>query len=213
MNVSGTVDFSLFINSGTGAPCPGDKGFDVDGNSFYMGTYNNGYVVDFEPGASVLTTAHRQQRWGGGPRYDWCAVAPFQPFDMSPPLAHLHLGHGNLQCVRFRRREQLHQEHQCLAHSLRAGNSRYNSARVSIGNDAISVIAVNACGSNDPVEVYPVSFYPEWSPLEDAEECYNYNGVIDPQTLTRLHSLWQPGGETTPTLSVSIRRPPPSFLQ
>ena len=203
MNVSGLVDFSLFINSGTDCTLPGGKGFDVDGNSFYMGTYNNGYVVDFEPGASVLSLPTGNND-GVVARYDWCADAPFQPFDILLPSPICTLDTVTFNVSAFGDASSYTWNTSVWPILSGQGTASITALVSSIGNDAISVIAVNACGSSDPVEVYPVSFYPEWSPLEDAEECYNYNGVIDPQLCPDCTASWQPGGETTPTLSVSI---------
>ncbi|MEZ4740756.1 MAG: hypothetical protein R2818_15690 [Flavobacteriales bacterium] len=79
MNVSGLVDFNVFLNSGTDCTLPGGKGFDLRGTSFIMGTYNNNYMVDFDPTGAVLNLPSSTTDKGVVARYDWCAAAPSTP--------------------------------------------------------------------------------------------------------------------------------------
>lgn len=87
MNVSGLVDFNLSITQGNDYTYPGGKGFDLDGSGFYFGTYNNGYPVDFDPGPGVLSLPTSGAEDGVVARFDWCAGAPYDPFEISTPGA------------------------------------------------------------------------------------------------------------------------------
>ena len=87
MNVSGLVDLNLSITCGNDYTYPGGKGFDLDGSGFYMGTYNNGYPVDFDPGPGVVLLPASGTDDGVVARFDWCSGAPYDPFEIFTPGA------------------------------------------------------------------------------------------------------------------------------
>ncbi len=87
MNVSGLVDFSLFITCGNDYTYPSGKGFDVDGSAFYAGTFNQNYPVDFDPGPGTVSLPSVNSDDGVVARYEWCQGAPYDPFEISTPGA------------------------------------------------------------------------------------------------------------------------------
>ena len=82
MDVSGLVDFNLTIPCGNDYTYPIGKGFDLDGDALYFGTYNQNYTVDYDPGPGVLSLPASSSNDGVVARFDWCTGTPYDPFDI-----------------------------------------------------------------------------------------------------------------------------------
>ena len=204
MNVSGLVDFNnLSLYSGTDCTLPGGKGFDLDGGSFYVGTYNQNYVIDFDPGAATLNLPAGFSNDGVVARYDWCASVPYDPFDIlyEGPLCHDDTVTFTVDA--FGDASSYTWSMDVWEIVSGQGTGSVDVHILGGGTIAVSVTADNTCGSSAAYTIVPESFIPEVDLTDDDTFCYGYNGVLD-ATCTDCSYLWQPGGATTPTLDVDI---------
>ena len=80
VNVSGLVDFNLFLTCGTNCSWPYGKGFDLQGSKLALGTYNLIYSVDYDPGPGTMQLPGVGNGEGALGVFDWCATVPFDPF-------------------------------------------------------------------------------------------------------------------------------------
>lgn len=207
MNVSGLVDFSLFLNSGTDCTLPGGKGFDLRGGSFVLGTYNNNYTVDFDPtaGSLDLPTGNND---GVVARYDWCAVAPFEPFGitaLTPVCAGAEAqfavdAFGDASGYSW----TLPQDWTLVEG---ADNDTLTVSTSTAGTDLLLVTATNACGTSGPVTAQFTITQPVVDAGPDVLICLGQSTTLSASAPNADTYLWQPGGTTTPTVLVSPTAP------
>jgi hypothetical protein len=205
MNVSGLVDFNLFLISGSNCSWPFGKGFDLQGSKLALGTYNLLYGVDYDPGPGTLTLPGLGTNEGALGVFDWCASAPFEPFGIDLVTSEWCLGDTiTLEADAFG---------DASGYAWNEGDwtllSGQGSGTIEIitGPTLINTVtleATNACGSSAPVPL-PIFATSATAELpEDALECIEFTGVLDPGPCAGCTYVWQPGGATTATLSVDI---------
>ena len=204
MNVSGLVDFNnLNLYSGTDCTLPGAKGFALRGGTIFMGTYNNNYVVDFDPGAGVLSLPTGNND-GVVARYDWCAGAPYDPFDIvyTAPLCHDDTVTFTVDA--FGDASSYTWSMDVWEIVSGQGTGSVDVHVIGGGSIEISVTAENSCGSSEPYIIIPESFIPEINLGDDDTWCYSYTGTIGSDPCWDCTYVWEPGGATTPTLAIAI---------
>lgn len=205
MNVSGLVDFNLFLNSGSDCTLPVGKGFDLQGGKLALGTFNGNYGVDYDPGPGVLSLPGVGSNEGALGVFDWCASAPFEPFGIDLVTSEWCLGDTiTLEADAFG---------DASGYAWNEGDwtllSGQGSGTIEIitGPTLINTVtleATNACGSSAPVPL-PIFATSATAELpEDALECIEFTGVLDPGPCAGCTYVWQPGGATTATLPVDI---------
>lgn len=204
MDVSGLVDFNLYINSGSDWTYPGGKGFDIDGGSFYLGTYNNNYLVDYDPGPGVANHPVDNANDGVVARYQWCEGAPFDVLGITAASPACVGDTVTFAAEVFGDAESYEWSVEAPWQLISGQGTTSIDVLVGAGSAMVSVTAMNDCGSSAPmsVEADGLQVIAELPP--DELWCYGYNGVLDPGACPGCSYLWQPGGETTPTLNVSI---------
>lgn len=203
MNVSGLVDFNMYLNSGTDCTQPGGKGFDLRGGEFYVGTYNGNYTIDFEPGTAILNLPTGNDD-GVIAKYAWCADAPFDPFEISTPTSLCVGTEATFTVSAFG-------DASSYTWSVPAGwTITGGQGTESITVDApvagpgdVSVVAVNDCGTSAPVGLTFTFFTP---PIVDAGPdmmvCAGQSITLNASSSASTF-LWTPDGETTPVIAVS----------
>ncbi len=204
MNVSGLVDFNnLNLYSGTDCTMPGAKGFALRGGTIFMGTYNGNYVVDFEPGAAVLSLPTGNND-GVVARYDWCAGVPYDPFDIvyTAPLCHDDTVTFTVDA--FGDASSYNWNMEVWEIVSGQGTGSVDVHVIGGGTIEVSVAATNSCGSSAPYFIIAESFSPEVELPDDELVCYSYAGTIGSFTCQDCTYAWEPGGETTPTLDIDI---------
>lgn len=204
MNVSGLVDFNLNLYSGTDCTLPGGKGFDLRGGRFVVGTYNQNYVIDFEPGAGVLNLPSNTADDGVVAQYDWCAGVPFDPITinaLTPVCANSEVSfqveaYGDATSYFWT----------LPADWTLVSGQGTDVVVVSTGGEGfglLDVSAANACGGSAPVAG---QFY-----VTDAQVDAGADVVVCPGQSTQLTAttpnansyLWEPGGATTAAYEVT----------
>jgi len=206
MNVSGLVDFNIYLNSGSDCTLPVVKGFDLQDGKLAIGTYNgSNYSVDFDPGTGVLSLPGLSDDEGVVAIYDWCAGAPFEPFGIDVATESWCLGDTiQLAADAFG---------DANAYTWNAGSWTIASGQ---GTDTLYVItgpqlsstvslaATNACGNSSPVAVQVEADQANADLPASDTYCYGFTDVLDPGPCPGCTFLWQPGGGTTATLPVDI---------
>ncbi len=206
MNVSGLVDFNIYLNSGSDCTLPVVKGFDLQDGKLAIGTYNgSNYSVDFDPGTGVLSLPGLSDDEGVVAIYDWCASAPFEPFGIDLVTSEWCLGDTiTLEADAFG---------DASGYAWNAGDwtllSGQGSGTIEIitGPTLINTVtleATNACGSSAPVPLPIFATIATAELPEDVLECIEFTGVLDPGPCAGCTYVWQPGGATTATLPVDI---------
>ena len=204
MNVSGLVDFNLSLYSGTDCTLPGGKGFDLRGGNFVVGTYNQNYVIDFEPGVGVLNLPAVTSDDGVVAQYGWCSGAPYDPIAveaLTPVCANSEAtfvveGYGDASGYAW-----------TLPVGWTAvsgeGTEELVVSMAGEGFGLLQVAAVNACGTSAPISG---QFY-----VTDAQVNAGADQLICPGQSAQLIAttpnansyLWEPGGATTASIEVT----------
>lgn len=203
MNVSGLVDFNLNLYSGTDCTLPIAKGFDLRGGTFVVGSFNNNYTVDFDPGtgAMVLPTGNDD---GAVALYNWCSSAPFDPFGINVASTAWCVGDTvTLIADAFGDASSYTWDAGAWTIAAQSGDMVQVIAD-NAGPVTVSLAAVNACGSSAPVTTQLTASNATADLPLDAIECFSFTGVLDPGPCAGCTYVWQPGGETTATLPVDI---------
>jgi hypothetical protein len=206
MNVSGLVDFNLFLNSGSDCTLPVGKGFDLQEGKLALGTYNgSNYSIDFDPGPGNLFLPGVSNDEGALGVFDWCASAPFDPFGIDLTTSEWCLGDTiRLEADAFG---------DAIGYTWDPGDwtllSGQGSGSVEIitgpaTSSTVLIEATNACGSSSPVPLSITAATAAAELPDDEVACYEYIGLLDPGPCTGCTYLWQPGGATTATLAVDI---------
>jgi hypothetical protein len=201
MNVSGLVDFSLFLNSGNDCTLPVGKGFDLRGGSFVMGTINNNYTVDFDPTADnlYLPTGNND---GVVARYDWCASAPFEPFGIGA-ITPICVG-SEAQFV-----VDAFGDASSYAWSLPQGWTVVSqgdtlTANITTAGDALMVVAAtNSCGTSGPITAQFTATEALVDAGPDLLICLGQSALLSAVSPNAGSYLWQPGDLTTPSVEVA----------
>ncbi|MBX7130933.1 MAG: hypothetical protein K1X58_16565, partial [Flavobacteriales bacterium] len=203
MNVSGLVDFNLSLYSGIDCTNPAAKGFDVRGGTFVVGSFNNSYTVDFDPGtgAMVLPTGNDK---GAVALYNWCSSSPFDPFGIDVVSTAWCVGDTlTLAADAFGDASGYTWDAGAWSIAAQSGDMVQVIAD-NAGPVTVSLAAVNACGSSAPVTTQLTASNATADLPLDAIECFSFTGVLDPGPCAGCTYVWQPGGETTATLPVDI---------
>ncbi len=201
MNVSGLVDFSLFLNSGNDCTLPVGKGFDLRGGSFVMGTINNNYTVDFDPTAENLNLPTGNND-GVVARYDWCASAPFEPFGIEA-ITPICVG-GEAQFV-----VDAFGDASGYAWSLPQGWTLVSqgdtlTADITTAGDALLVVAAtNSCGTSGPITAQFTATEALVDAGPDLLICLGQSALLSATSPNAESYLWQPGDLTTPSSEVA----------
>lgn len=205
MNVSGLVDFNLFLNSGSDCTLPVGKGFDLQGGKLALGTFNGNYGVDYDPGPGVLSLPDVGSNEGALGVFDWCASVPFDPFGIDLVTSEWCLGDTiTLEADAFG---------DASGYTWDPGDwtifSGQGSGIVQVitGPTLINTVllaATNACGNSVSVPLPIIASTATAELPEDVLACYEFVGVLDPGPCPGCTHLWQPGGATTATLPVDI---------
>ena len=204
MNVSGLVDFNLSLYSGTDCTLPGGKGFDLRGGNFVVGTYNQNYTIDFEPGAGVLNLPAVTSDDGVVAQYGWCSGAPYDPIAveaLTPVCANSEAtfvveGYGDASGYAWTLPVGW-----ALVSGEGTGELVVSTAGEGFG--LLQVAAVNACGTSAPISG---QFY-----VTDAQVNAGADQLICPGQSAQLIAttpnansyLWEPGGATTASIEVT----------
>ncbi|MFZ1692473.1 MAG: hypothetical protein WAT74_04660 [Flavobacteriales bacterium] len=206
MNVSGLVDFNIYLNSGSDCTLPVVKGFDLQDGKLAIGTYNgDNYSVDFDPGTGVLSLPGLSDDEGVVAIYDWCAGVPFEPFGIDVLSENWCLGDTVLLAANA--------FGDATAYTWDAGTwtivSGQGSDTLTViagpqAGNTLSIVATNACGNSVPVLVQVEADQATADLPEGGTYCYEFTDVLDPGPCPGCTYLWQPGGATTATLPVDI---------
>lgn len=204
MNVSGLVDFNLSLYSGTDCTLPGGKGFDLRGGQFVVGTYNQNYTIDFEPGAGVLNLPAVTSDDGVVAQYGWCSGAPYDPIAveaLTPVCANSEAtfvveGYGDASGYAW----TLPGGWAVVAGE---GTGELVVSTAGEGFGLLQVAAVNACGTSASISG---QFY-----VTDAQVNAGADQLICPGQSAQLIAttpnansyLWEPGGATASSIEVT----------
>lgn len=204
MNVSGLVDFNLSLYSGTDCTLPGGKGFDLRGGQFVVGTYNQNYTIDFEPGAGVLNLPAVTSDDGVVAQYGWCSGAPYDPIAveaLTPVCANSEAtfvveGYGDASGYAW----TLPGGWAVVAGE---GTGELVVSTAGEGFGLLQVAAMNACGTSAPISG---QFY-----VTDAQVNAGADQLICPGQSAQLIAttpnansyLWEPGGATASSIEVT----------
>ncbi len=203
MNVSGLVDFNLSLYSGSRCTYPIAKGFDVRGGSFAVGSFNQNYTVDFDPGVNTLMLPTGGDD-GVVALYNWCSGVPYDPFGINVVSSAWCVGDTvTLAADAFGDAGTYTWDAGAWAIASQTGGT----LQVIAGNTGpvtVSLAATNACGSSAPVTTELVAGNATADLPIDEVACSAYAGLLDPGPCTGCTHLWQPGGATSATLQVDI---------
>ena len=205
MNVSGLVDFNLYINSGTDCTLPGGKGFDLDGSAFYVGTYNGNYEVDFDPGPGTVSLPSVTTDDGVVARYTWCAGTPFDPFEINTSGA-LCVGTPATFTVSAFGDASSYDWTVPVNWTITDGQGTGTiTVQADIaGSGTVSVLAVNDCGASAPIAL---DFAFSQAPLVDLGPdqviCPGNSIVLDAGVPGASYEWIPDNGEFTQTITVS----------
>ncbi|MBP6312588.1 MAG: hypothetical protein KA408_09990 [Flavobacteriales bacterium] len=205
MNVSGLVDFNLFLNSGSDCTLPVGKGFDLQGGKLALGTFNGNYGVDYDPGPGVLSLPGVGSNEGALGVFDWCASAPFEPFGIDLVTSEWCLGDTiTLQADAFGDASGYTWDpgDWTVLSGQGSGTAEIITAPTLI--NTVLLAATNACGSSVPVPLPIIATTASAQLPENEIACYTYEGILDPGPCAGCTYVWQPGGATTATLPVDI---------
>lgn len=203
MNVSGLVDFNLSLYSGTDCTNPVAKGFDVRGGSFAVGSFNQGYTVDFDPGPGTVMLPTGSDK-GAVALYNWCSGVPFDPFGINVVSTAWCVGDTvTLAADAFGDASSYTWNAGAWTIAAQAGGTLRVVAE-NAGPVTVSLAAVNACGSSAEVTTQLTAGNAAAALPDDETACFSYTGVLDPGPCAGCTYVWQPGGATTATLNVDI---------
>lgn len=204
MNVSGLVDLNFQLYSGSDCTYPIVRGFDLRGDSFAVGSYNNNYAVDFDPGVPVQSLPTGTNK-GVVALYNWCSGAPFEPLGINLL--------STSWCVGDTVALSAHAFGDASSYTWNAGTWSLASGQgdtlayvvaTNAGPATVSVTADNACGSSAAVSQQITAGMATAVLPADTVACLGLSTVLDPGPCAGCTFLWMPGGATTPTLPVSI---------
>lgn len=199
----GTIDYNVWLDSGTDCTMPGGRGFDARGDVLYVGTYNQNYTIDFDPGPGTLTLPLGDDD-GVVAKYTLCRTAPTAPTGITTS-APLCTGVPMIFSTEPVAGASTYTWFLPPSWSITAGEGT-SSITVWTGlpsTDAVAVSAANLCGSSNPVtEMVTVAQTPFVDLGPDLTVCVGTDVLLD-ATMNGATYLWQPGGETTPTITVS----------
>lgn len=204
MNVSGLVDFNLYINSGSDWTYPGGKGFDIDGSALYFGTYNQNYTVDYDPGPDVLSLPANLNNDGVVARFDWCSGAPYDPFEIFTPGA-LCIGTPATFTVAAFGDASSYAWTVSTGWTIVEGQGTGTITVLSdvLSSGTVSVSAVNSCGTSAPIALNFSFTNPPVADLgPDVTACAGSEVILfaNPPGATYL---WQ-DGSTNPSLVTNV---------
>lgn len=204
MNVSGLMDFNLFLYSGTDCTLPVASGFDLRGNSMVLGSVNNYHTVDYDPGSAVLTLPVGSDD-GAIAQYNWCSSAPYDPFGINVLSTAWCMGDTvAVAADAFGDAGSYTWAAGSWTIAAGQGSDTLYLLADNAGPNTVSVAAANACGTSAPVTVQ-LSATTAGADLPASQTvCYSFTGTLDPGPCAGCTYLWQPGGATTPTLPVDI---------
>lgn len=203
MNVSGLADFNLTLYSGTDCTNPTVRGFDLRGGTFAVGSFNNSYTVDFDPGAgaAVLPTGSDK---GAVALYNWCNGVPFDPFGINVVSTAWCVGDTlTLAADAFGDASNYTWDAGAWTIAAQSGDTLQVIAD-NAGPVTVSLAATNTCGSSAPVTTQLTAGNATADLPIDETACFSYTGVLDPGACTGCTYVWQPGGAITTTLNVNI---------
>ncbi len=204
MNVSGLVDFNLTISQGNDYTYPGGKGFDLDGSALYFGTYNQNYTVDFDPGPGVLSLPANSSNDGVVARFDWCAGAPYDPFEIFTPGG-LCVGEPAIFTVSAFGDASSY-DWTVPANWIITEGQGTGSITVLVdiaGAGAVSVTAVNDCGVSAPIALdFGFSDVPLVDLGPDQVICPGGSVLLDAGNPGATYE-WTPTGEFTETINAA----------
>jgi PKD-like domain len=203
MNVSGLVDFNLYLDSGTDCTYPGGKGFDLRGGSFAMGTYNSGYTVDFDPGANTLSPPTVGNS-GVVARYDWCSSVPYDPINIVQTTPLCANTEASFEVEAFGD-ASLYTWTVPLGWTLLSaqGGATITVSAGGAGLGQLEVVAVNACGASAPVtgQFEVVDAQVDAGP--DQVICTGHSTVLSAISPAADTYQWSPFGGNTATTEVT----------
>ncbi|MBK7940661.1 MAG: hypothetical protein IPJ87_02080 [Flavobacteriales bacterium] len=204
MNVSGLVDFSLQLYSGTDCTYPIAKGFDLRGGTFAVGSLNQNYAVDFDPGPGVLSLPSGNDD-GVVALYGWCGGAPYDPFGIDVLTSSWCVGDTvSLAVDAFGDASTYTWDPGTWNIAAGQGTGTVQLLAVDAGPSTIGVAATNACGSSAPVTL-PLTAGSATADLPPSETvCDSLTTILDPGPCPGCTYVWQPGNASTPTLPISI---------
>jgi hypothetical protein len=205
MNVSGLVDFNLTISCGNDYTYPGGKGFDLDGSGFYMGTYNSGHPVDFDPGPGVVSLPASGSNDGVVAHFDWCAGAPYDPFEIFTPGA-LCVGQPTTFTVSAFGDASSYDWTVPVDWTIVDGQGTATiTVEASIASSgAVSVAAVNECGTSAPIALdFGFSDVPLVDLGPDQVICPGNSVVLDAGVPGASYEWTPDNGEFTQSITVS----------
>ncbi|HQW88087.1 MAG TPA: hypothetical protein PLH93_12900, partial [Flavobacteriales bacterium] len=204
MNVSGLVDFNLSLYSGTDCTYPIARGFDLRGGTFAVGSFNQNYAVDFDPGPGVLNLPSGNND-GVVALYGWCAGAPFDPFGIDVLSSTWCVGDTvTLAVDAFGDASTYTWDPGTWSIAAGQGTGTVQLLADNAGPSTIGVAATNGCGSSAPVTVQ-LSAGTATADLPPSETvCDSLTTILDPGPCPGCTFLWQPGNANTPTLPISI---------
>jgi hypothetical protein len=208
MNVSGLVDFNLTIPCGNDYTYPGGKGFDLDGNALYFGTYNQNYTVDYDPGPGTLSLPATFTNDGVVARFDWCAAAPYDPFEIFTPGA-LCVGEPATFTVSAFGDASSYDWTVPVEWTITEGQGTETITveATSPSAGAVSVSAVNDCGTSAPIALdFAFSEAPLVDLGPDQVICPGNSVVLDAGVPGAIYE-WSPGGEFTQSITVQPTDP------
>jgi len=207
MNVSGLVDFSLFLNSGVDCTLPIGRGFDLRGGSFVMGTINNNYTVDFDPTSGNLNLPTGDND-GVVARYDWCAAAPFEPFGITALTPVCASSEAQFVVDAFGDASgyswTLPQGWTLVSG---ADNDTLTVSTTTPGPGPLLVSATNACGTAGPIAAQFTVTQAVVDAGTDVVVCVGQSTTLNATAPGADNYLWVPGGATTATVGVSPTEP------
>ena len=204
MNVSGLVDFNLSLYSGTDCTYPIARGFDLRGGTFAVGSFNQNYAVDFDPGPGVVSLPSGNND-GVVALYGWCAGAPFDPFGIDVLSSTWCVGDTvTLAVDAFGDASTYTWDPGTWSIAAGQGTGTVQLLADNAGPSTIGVAATNGCGSSAPVTVQ-LSAGTATADLPPSETvCDSLTTILDPGPCPGCTFLWQPGNANTPTLPISI---------
>jgi len=204
MNVSGLVDHNFSLYSGSDCTYPIVRGFAVRGSTFAIGSINQGYTVDLDPGAAVVSLPTGSDR-GAVALYDWCGGVPYDPFDIDVLTSEWCLSDTVALAVdAFGDATSYTWDAGVWDVVAGQGDTVSYVVATSAGPATISVGASNLCGTSAPATLQLVAGEAHASLPADSVACGSMTTILDPGPCVGCTYLWMPGGETTATLPVDI---------
>ena len=205
MNVSGLPDFNglPLTTSSTDCSLPRAKGFDLDGSTFYIGTVNQNYPIDFDPGPGLLELPTNNDD-GVVARFDWCGGAPFDPIAINA-VTQLCVGDTAIFAVDAFGDADGYAWTVSTGWDLLAGQGT-DTITVALNGQVqglVQVAATNSCGTSGTVSAPLTAGSAEVNAGPDVVICIGATTLLTATSPAADGHLWTPGNATTSFFEVA----------